>query len=239
MPMLALMGPKSRALLEAVSGEDLGNEVVPFGHSREIEIGYGRVRINRLTFVGELGYELYMPTEFALHVFDTLVKNGSPFGLKHGGFFAINSMRMEKGYRHWGHDIGEEDTPIQAGLGFAVAYDKPIDFIGRDAVLRAKEKGVPNRRLVQVRLAGGGNAPLLYHEEPILRNGQIVGSITSGGYGHRIEASLGMGYVSSADGVTLDFLNSGDFEVEVACERFRAEVQFKPFYDPKNDRIRL
>ncbi|WP_420722816.1 GcvT family protein [Hwanghaeella sp. LZ110] len=239
MPMLALMGPKSRALLEAVSGEDLGNDMVPFGHSREIEIGYGRVRINRLTFVGELGYELYMPAEFALHVFDTLVKNGSPFGLKHGGFFAINSMRMEKGYRHWGHDIGEEDTPIQAGLGFAVAYDKPIDFIGRDAVLRAKEKGVPNRRLVQVRLAGGGNAPLLYHEEPILRNGQIVGSITSGGYGHRIEASLGMGYVSSADGVTLDFLNSGDFEVEVACERFRAEVQFKPFYDPKNDRIRL
>lgn len=239
MPMLALMGPKSRALLEALSGEVLSNEVLPFGHSREIEIGYGRVRINRLTFVGELGYELYIPAEFSLHVFNVLTENGKQFGLKHGGFFAINCMRMEKGYRHWGHDIGDEDTPIQAGLGFAVAYDKPVEFIGRAALLRAKEKGLSQRRLIQVRLAGDDAAPLLYHDEPILRNGEIVGSITSGGYGHRIGASLGMGYVSCPDGVNLDYLNSGDFEVEVACERIRAEVQFKPFYDPMNDRIRL
>jgi 4-methylaminobutanoate oxidase (formaldehyde-forming) len=239
MPMLALMGPKSRALLEALSGEDLSKEVLPFGHSREISIGYGTVRINRLTFVGELGYELYIPTEFALHVFDTLIQNGQPFGLKQGGFFAINCMRMEKGYRHWGHDIGEEDTPIQAGLGFAVAYDKPVDFIGRDALLRAKEQGLPTRRLIQIKLAECDTLPLLYHEEPILRDGKIVGSTTSGGYGHRIQASLGMGYVTCPDGVNLDFLNSGSFEVEIACERFRVDVQFKPFYDPKNDRIRL
>jgi glycine cleavage system aminomethyltransferase T/glycine/D-amino acid oxidase-like deaminating enzyme len=236
--LLAVMGPKSRALLATLSKEDLSNRSFPFATSREIEIGYARVRASRITFVGELGYELYIPAEFAVHVFEHIVERGPEFGLQHGGYFAINSLRMEKGYRHWGHDIGEEDTPLEARLDFAVRYDKPNGFIGRDALLRIKEQGVPRKRLVQVKLDGMANAPLLYHEEPILRDGKIVGSISSGAFGHRVGASLGMGYVHCPDGVTRDFLNAGTFEVEVACERYSAGVQFQPFYDPGNERIR-
>ncbi len=238
LPMLALMGPNSRALLQALSGEDLSNAALPFGHSREVCLGYAQVRASRLTFVGELGYELYIPAEFAPHVFDRIVERGSEFGLAHGGFFGINSMRMEKGYRHWGHDIGEEDTPLHAGLGFAVGWDKP-DFIGRDVVLRQRDKGTPTRRLIQVRLEGRENAPMLYHEELILHDGRIIGSVTSGAFGHRVEASLGLGYVSCPDGVTADFLSSGDFEVEVACVRYKAQLQLGAFYDPKNTTIRV
>lgn len=237
LPMLALMGPKSREMLSAISKVDLCNEALSFGQSREIPIGYATVRASRLTFVGELGYELYIPADFAQHVFDLLVEAGADFGLRHGGFFAINSMRMEKGYRHWGHDIGEEDTPLEAGLGFAVAWDK-TEFRGRDALLRARETGQSTRRLVQLRLGAGNNAPLLYHEEPILHRGTIVGSITSGAYGHRVNASLGLGYINHPDGVTPELLTSSDFEVEVACERYPAQLQLRPFYDPKNDRIR-
>lgn len=235
--MLGVMGPNARALLERLSGDDLSNDAFPFATSREIEIGYAKVRASRITYVGELGWEITIPTEFAAHVFETITAAGEDHGLGQGGYFAINSLRMEKGYRHWGHDIGEEDTPLQAGLGFAVGFDKP-DFIGRDALLRARDAGTPTRRLVQVRLDGRDNAPMLYHEEPIIRDGEIVGSITSGGYGHRIGASLGMGYVSCPDGVTKDFLDSGGFEVEVACERYAANAQFKPFYDPTNARIK-
>jgi len=238
LPMLGLMGPRSRELLAALSREDLSNERFPFATSRELEIGYARVRASRITYVGELGYELYIPAEFAAHVFDRIIQAGADFGLRHGGYFAINSLRMEKAYRHWGHDIGEEDTPLEAGLGFAVGFDKPGGFIGRNALLAARENGTPRKRLVQVKLDGMGNAPLLYHEEPIVRNGQIVGSITSGAYGHRVNASLGMGYVHCPEGVTSDFLSSGRFEVEVACERYRAELQLRPFYDPKNERVR-
>ncbi|MCB1435076.1 MAG: aminomethyltransferase family protein, partial [Alphaproteobacteria bacterium] len=149
LPMMGLMGPKSRALLEAVSGSDFSNEAFPFGTSREIDLGYARVRASRLSYVGELGWELYMPAEFAGHVFEKIVEAGAGLGLTMGGFFAINSLRMEKGYRHWGHDIGEEDTPLQAGLGFAVAFDKPGGFIGRDALVRQRDAGPAERRLVQ------------------------------------------------------------------------------------------
>jgi 4-methylaminobutanoate oxidase (formaldehyde-forming) len=195
------------------------------------------VRASRLTYVGELGYELYVPADFAQHVYDRIVAAGAEFGLGHGGYFAINSMRMEKGYRHWGHDIGQEDSPLQAGLGFSVGWDKP-DFRGRDALLRARDMGKPIRRLVHICLEGADNVPMLYHEEPILCDGRIVGSVTSGGYGHRINASLGMGYVSHPDGVTAQYLNSNQFEVEVACRRIPAKVQLGTFYDPKNERIR-
>lgn len=236
--MLALMGPNSRDLLQALSRADLGNEAFPFATSREIEIGYARVRATRLTYVGELGWELYIPAEFAAHVFDRIVEAGPDFGLRHGGFFAVNCLRMEKGYRHWGHDIGEEDSPLEAGLGFAVSFDKPGGFIGRDALMRAKELGTPAKRLVQIRLQGGVDAPLVYHEEPIVRDGGIIGSVTSGGFGHRVGASLGMGYVHCPDGVTRDFLDSGTFEVEVACKRYPAEVRFSPFFDPRNERIK-
>lgn len=238
LPMLALMGPDSRALLEKVSGESLSNEVFPFGSSRELEIGYARVRATRVTYVGELGWEIYIPAEFSQYVFDELIEAGSEYQLGHAGYFAINSLRMEKGYRHWGHDIGEEDTPIEAGLEFAVAYDKPEGFIGQKALIAKRAQKPSTKRLVQVRLACDEPQPFLYHDEPILREGKIVGSITSGAYGHRLNASLGMGYIQSKDGINKSYVDSGNFEVEVACERYPVDVQFAPFFDPANTRIK-
>lgn len=243
LPMIGLMGPNSRALLEKLSGADLSNEAFPFGASKELEIGYGKVRANRLTYVGELGWEIYIPAEFAQNVYEAIVAAGGDFGLTHCGYFAMSSCRTEKGYRHWGHDIGDEDTPLQAGLGFAVAWDKPGGFIGREALLaeRAERdaKGALDRRLVQIMIRESGkNAPMLYHEEPILRDGQVVGSITSGAWGHRINASIGMGYVACKDGVTQDWISSGNWEVEVAWKRYPIDLQFKPWYDPKSDRVK-
>ncbi|MDR6756860.1 4-methylaminobutanoate oxidase (formaldehyde-forming) [Mycoplana sp. BE70] len=238
MPMLALMGPKSRALLEKLTPADLSDAGFPFGTSREIDLGYARVRASRLTYVGELGWELYMPAEFAGHVFEKLAEAGEGLGLKMGGFFAINSLRMEKGYRHWGHDIGEEDTPLQAGLGFAVAFDKPGGFIGREALLRQRERGPVERRLVQLRLETDGIPPHLYHNEPILRDGEIVGSVTSGAYGHRIGASLGMGYVTRPGGFDAEWLETGHWQVEIAWKRYPARLQLRPWYDPRGERLR-
>ena len=236
--MLAVMGPKARALMARVSPEDFSDAAFPFGTSREVDLGYARVRASRLTYVGELGFELYVEAEFAAHVYDVLAEAGQDLGLKPAGFFALNSLRMEKGYRHWGHDIGEEDTPYQAGLGFAVALDKPGGFVGRDALLRQKAAGPMTRRMVQVRLKDSDHPPLMFHHEPILRDGQIVGSIMSGAYGHRIGASLGLGYVSVEGGVTAEWLRSGPFEIEIAMKRYAAELQFGPWYDPKGERIR-
>ncbi|MES0824948.1 GcvT family protein [Ruegeria sp. SCP11] len=235
--VLSLMGPQSRALLEDLSKSDLSNAVFPFATSQELDVGFARARANRVTFVGELGWELYVPTEFALNVYEAIRAKGSQYGLELGGAFAINSLRMEKGYRHWGHDIGEEDTPFQAGLGFAVDLNKK-DFLGKDALQSARDKGLPTRRLIQIQLEGGMDAPLLYHGEPILRNGKVVGTTTSGGYGYRIDASLGMGYVSCAEGVSKEFLESGQFAVEVACRHYPANVQLNSFFDPGNTRIK-
>lgn len=237
LPMLALMGPKSRALLQSISSADLSNAAFPFGTSREIELGYAKVRASRVTFVGELGYELLIPADFAQHVFDVLVEAGEDFGLKQAGFFALNCLRMEKGYRHWGHDIGEDDTPLEAGLGFAVAWDKTGGFIGRDALLRQRERGVLQRRLVQLRL-DGADAPMLYHNEPIWRAGELVGEITSGAWGHTVGASLGMGYVRCKDGIDAAWLAAEPLEVEVAWKRYPARAQLGPWYDPKSERVK-
>lgn len=237
LPTLAVMGPASRALLQAVSPDDLSNAAFPFGWSREIEIGYAKVRASRVTYVGELGWELTMPAEFAQHVYDVLSEAGRSLGLAPAGFFALNSLRMEKGYRHWGHDIGMDDTPLDAGLGFAVGWDKPGGFIGREALLRQREQGAPRRRLVQLRL-DGENPPMLYHNEPIWRGGKLVGSITSGGYGHVVGASLGMGYVEAPEGVSDAWLAAEPIEVEVAWQRYPARAQLQPWFDPKSLRVK-
>ncbi|WP_333814723.1 GcvT family protein [Tabrizicola sp.] len=236
--MLAIMGPKARELMARVSPDDVSNAGFPFGTSREIDLGYARVRASRLTFVGELGFELMIETEFAAHVWEVLAEAGRDLGLKPAGYFALNSLRMEKGYRHWGHDIGEEDTPLNGGLGFAVALDKPGGFIGSAALLRQKAEGPVRRRLVQVMLTGGAEAPMLYHHEPILRDGRLVGSVMSGAYGHRVGASLGLGYVSHPKGVAKDWLETGTWEVEVAMKRYPAKLQLGPWYDPNGERIK-
>jgi glycine cleavage system aminomethyltransferase T/glycine/D-amino acid oxidase-like deaminating enzyme len=237
--MLGIMGPSSRPLLEKISGADLSNEVHPFAHSREIDLGYARVRASRITYVGELGYELYMPTEHLAEVYERLVDAGAAFALTHAGYYAMGACRVEKGYRSWGHDIGDADTPLEGGLAFTIAWDKPGGFIGREALLAQKGAGPLPKRLVQVALQdNSAAAPLLFHEEPLLRDGVLVGSIKSGAWGHRVGRSLGMGYVHCSEGVTREWLASGQWSVEVAWTAHPVDVQLEPFYDPKNTRIR-
>jgi 4-methylaminobutanoate oxidase (formaldehyde-forming) len=197
------------------------------------------LRASRITYVGELGWELYVPAEHCLDVYERLLETGAAFGLRHAGYHAMAACRLEKGYRHWGHDIADEDTPLEAGLGFTIAWEKPGGFLGREALLAQRGRNVPPKRLVQVMVTdASAAAPLLYHEEPIIRDGVIVGSIKSGAWGHRVERSLGMGYVACEAGVTREWLESGRWEVEVACDRHPAQVQLQPWYDPTNARIK-
>ncbi|MHA1547378.1 MAG: GcvT family protein [Alphaproteobacteria bacterium] len=235
MAMIGVMGPNAREFLQSLTPDDLSNEAFPFATSREIELGYAKIRASRITYVGELGWELYVPTEFATGVYDTLVAAGEDFDLQQVGMHAMNSLRMEKAYRHWGHDIADEDTPLEAGLGFAVAWDKPEGFIGREALVQQRRNGM-RKRLVQFAL--DDPEPLLYHNEPIWRDDRIVGYIRSGMFGHALGKSLGMGYVESDDGIDADFVKSGHYEIEVACQRFAATASLRPFYDPKSERVK-
>ncbi|MCR9221048.1 MAG: FAD-dependent oxidoreductase [Alphaproteobacteria bacterium] len=240
LPMLGVMGPNSRALLTALAPHtDWSTAAFPFGTMQPVEIGFAKLHAGRVSYVGELGWELYIPAEFSAHVYDRIVEAGADFGLKHAGIHAMNACRVEKGFRHWGHDIADEDTPLEAGLGFAVAWDKPGGFIGREALLAQKEKGTPAKRMIQIALEDESEAaPLMLHEEPILRDGEIVGSTTSGAWGHRVGKSLAMGYVHCEGGVTKDWLESGRWEVEIAWAAHPARVQFAPWYDPKAERMR-
>ena len=232
--VLAIMGPNARKLLQAVSPNDFSNEVNPFGTAQEIELGMGLARVHRVTYVGELGWEIYMPSDMAAHAFETLYEAGQDMGLKLCGMHMMDTCRMEKGFRHFGHDITSEDHVLEAGLGFAVKTEKP-DFIGRDAVLCKKETGL-EQRLVQFKLKD--SEPLLYHNEPILRNGENVGYLSSGGYGHHVGAAIGMGYVPCKGESVAELLNS-KFEIDVMGTRVKAEAQLKPFYDPKSERVKV
>ncbi|MCE2491171.1 MAG: GcvT family protein [Alphaproteobacteria bacterium] len=232
--VLGVMGPKARDLLSRVTSADLANDAFPFAASREIDIGYTTARATRITYVGELGWELYVPVEFAAGVYDELMAQGQDVGLTPVGFHAVHSLRMEKGYRHWGHDISDEDTPQEAGLGFAVAHGKNAGFIGRDAVLRQRETGV-NKRLVLFALEDP--EPLLYHYEPIHRDGEIVGYLTSGMFGHTVGAAIGMGYVGHEAGVTREWIEAGSYDIEIAGKRCPARASLTAFYDPERKRI--
>ncbi len=232
-----VQGPNSRNLLQKVTPADLSNEAFPFGSSRIIEVGCATARASRISYVGELGWELWVPSDMALHVYEVLCEAGREFDLSNVGMHAMNSLRMEKGYRHWGHDIADEDTPIEAGLNFAVKYDKPGGFIGREALLKQRESGVVTRRLVQFLMSDP--EVMIYHNEPIVRDGEICGYITSGMYGHTLGGSVGLGYVNNPGGVDADYVNSGTYEIEVACERFAATASLRPMYDPKNERIKM
>jgi 4-methylaminobutanoate oxidase (formaldehyde-forming) len=232
--VLGVMGPRSREILSRLTNADLSNATFPFGTTREIEVGYATVRATRITYVGELGWELHVPTEFAMGVYDDVVAAGEDLGLRHAGYHAMDSLRLEKGYRSWGHDIGGDDTPLEAGLGFAVSFKKS-GFVGRDALLRQRETPLP-RRLVMFTL--DDPEPLLLGDEPIYRDGALVGRITSGAFGHTLGRSVGMGYVAHADGVDEAFLQAGRWELEIATERFPATAQLEPPYDPKSTRVR-
>jgi len=237
MAVLGVMGPRSRDLLSQLTDADMSPAAFPFGTSQIIDLGYARVRASRITYVGELGWELYIPTECAPGVFDALMQAAPSVGGRLAGYHALNSLRMEKGYRHWGHDISDEDTPLQSGLGFAVAMKKPGGFIGLAALEAQKEAGL-TRRLVQFALDDA--TPLLYHNEPIWRDGAIVGRISSGMFGHHLGKSLGMGYVEcQTQGEATEAILQGRYEIEVAGVRYSAQPSLAPWYDASSARIKV
>ncbi|EDM70615.1 FAD dependent oxidoreductase/aminomethyl transferase [Roseobacter sp. AzwK-3b] len=231
--VLAVMGPKARDVMRAVSPDDFSNDAHPFGMARQIEIGMALARAHRVSYVGELGWEIYISADMAGHVFETLIEAGADHGLKLCGMHVMDSCRIEKGFRHFGHDITCEDHVLEAGLGFAVSKTKP-DFIGRDAVARKRDAGL-DTRMMQFRLTDPD--PLLYHNEPILRDGQIVGFLSSGSYGHHLGGAIGLGYVP-CKGETPDQLLASSYEIDVAGTRVQAEASLKPLYDPTGARVK-
>jgi 4-methylaminobutanoate oxidase (formaldehyde-forming) len=232
--MVAVMGPHARDLLQSLTDADLSNAAFPFGTTREIDLGYGFVRANRLTYVGELGWELLIPSAFAEHMFEVVLEAGAEHGLRPAGYHAMNSLRLEKAYRSWGHDISSSDTPLEAGLGFTVKWDKPGGFIGRDALLRQRERGV-QRRLAQLLLTDPD--VVLEHDEPIYRDGAFVGRVASTMYGHTLGGSVALGWITAPEsGTDRAWFTSGSYEIEHAGQRTPAQTSLTPLYDPKSER---
>ncbi|OQY02342.1 MAG: FAD-dependent oxidoreductase [Desulfobacteraceae bacterium 4572_123] len=233
--MLAVMGPQSRDLLSILTDEDLSNAAFPYATAKEMDLAYARPLAVRMSYVGELGWEFYIPTMFALPVFDAIMAAGEKFGLRLVGMQAVNSLRMETGYRHWESDITPEDTPYEAGLGFGVKLDKG-EFDGRPALIRQKRDGL-TKKMAMFTLDDPD--PMLYANEPIYRNGEVVGQIRSGAYGHLLGCAVGMGYVNHAGGVTDDWIISADYEIMIEGEKVPAKVFLRSPYDPNNKRTKM
>lgn len=232
---LAVMGPRSRDLLQAICENDVSREAFPFRCAREIIVAGAPVFALRVSYVGELGFELHVPTEYALTVYDALVAAGEPFGLRNAGYRTLDSLRLEKANKAWGADIGPDYTPLEAGIGYALAFSKETPFRGRDALLVQREKPLTRRLAV---LTADYPEILLLGRETIYRDGQAVGWLTSGGFGHTLGLPIGLGYVRYEGGVTEDYLASGSWELEVATERVPARAQLEPLYDPEGARMR-
>ena len=239
--VMAVMGPEARDFLQPLIPQSLSNEDFPFGTAQPVEIGHGIARAHRVTYVGELGWELYVSTDMANHVFDTLMARAGDHPLRMCGLHALDSCRIEKAFRHFGHDISNEDHVLEAGLGFAVKEGKPDTrfggMIGADAVKAKRNDGL-NQRLMQFRLNDA--QPLLYHNEAILRDGEIVGYLTSGNYGHYLGGAIGLGYVKCReDGESAESQLRSEYSIDVAGTIVPAEVSFRPMYDPKSVQVRL
>jgi 4-methylaminobutanoate oxidase (formaldehyde-forming) len=233
---LNLQGPRSRELLQSLTSVDLGNAAFPFRHARAIDIGYARLLCIRITYVGELGYELHIPAEHAVHVYDRLVEAGRAFGLAHAGLKALASLRLEKGYRDYGHDIDNTDDPDEAGLGFTLDLNKPGGFIGKEALLARRARGPLTRRLAQVLLRDP--EPLMFHAEIVRRDGVAVGYVRAASYGHTLSGAVGLAMIEPGVPVDAAYLNAGRWEVEVAGCCYPATVSLAPLYDPRMTRIR-
>lgn len=231
--VLGLMGPQSRTLLQRLAESDLGRDVFPFGTMQEVMIAGAPVRVLRISFVGELGYELHVPTEYLLTVFDTLHDAGVEHGLVNAGYRAIDSLRLEKQFCAWGAEIGPDHSLLEAGLGFAVDQNK-ADFVGRDAVYA--QRSAPLKKILATFIITG-DQPLL-GGETIYRDGEVVGWITSGGFAHSFVCPVGLGYVRREQGVDTDYLASGCYELDVAGTRFPAEISLRALYDPTGARMR-
>jgi 4-methylaminobutanoate oxidase (formaldehyde-forming) len=231
---LNIQGPRSRELLQSLTSVDLSNDAFPFRTARSIDIGFARALCVRITYLGELGYELYVPTEQATHLYDRVVAAGPAYDLRHAGLKSLASLRMEKGYRDYGHDIDNTDSVLEAGLGFAVSYDH--DFIGRPAVEAKKAEGPLTRRLVQVLLTDP--EPLLFHAEPVLRDGKPVGYVRAASYGHTLGGAVALAMVEGGEPVTGAWCDGAEWQVEVAGRTVPARASLKPLYDPTNLKIK-
>ncbi len=236
---LNVQGPRSRELLQSLTTVDLSDEAFPFRTARPVDIGFARALCVRITYLGELGYELYVPAEQALHLYDRVVAAGPSYGLRHAGLKALASLRMEKGYRDYGHDIDNTDSVLEAGLGFAVSWEHDgveHDFIGRKAVEAKKAAGPLTRRLVQVLLSDP--EPMLHHAEPVLRDGTAVGYLRAASYGHTLGGAVGLAMVQAHDAVDKAWLDGADWQVQVADRLVPATVSLRPLYDPTNLKIK-
>lgn len=240
--LLTLHGPNAREILQSISTNDLSNDAFPFGAAREIDVAYARGWVIRRSFLGELGYEMMFPTEFTHNVYDALLAAGKPHGLRHMGMFAMNACRIEKGFRHFGHDIAEDDTPYETGLGFAVKLDKASDFLGKERLVRQKADEGPayTHRMVSILVPGltAEEGPYLIHNESIWKDGEIVGHVTSGDWGFRLQAMVGLATIEKAGGVPKAWIDEGGFEVQIAGEFHPIKAQLGPFYDPKGEIMR-
>lgn len=233
---LNIQGPKSRELMQSLTSVDMSNEAFPFRTARYIDIGFARVLCIRITYLGELGYELYIPSEHGLHVYDRVVEAGEKVGLVHAGLKALSSLRMEKGYRDYGHDIDNTDNALEAGLGFAISMKKPDGFIGRDEVVKQREARPLTRGLAQVLLKDP--KPMLYHAEVVHRNGKPVGYLRAGSYGFTLGGAIGLAMIEAGEPLTDEYLESGKWEVDVAGTKYPAVVSLKPMYDPTMARVK-
>ena len=215
----------------------MSTESFPFGDFQPIELGMTRGYAGRVSYVGELGWELYVPVDQARHGFDFLWEKGESHGLSLAGMHALNSCRIEKKFVHYGHDVADHDTPLECGMGFVCNFDKEIPFIGRDAILEQKEsRSFMKKRMVQFLLEDPD--VVLYHHEPILHGGEIVGHLTSGDYGHTLGGAVGLGYIEIDEEVTKEYIEAGGFEIDVGGVRVPAKASLGAMYDPKAERMR-
>jgi len=233
---LNVQGPRSRELLQGLTSADLSNDAFPFRTAREIDLGYARALCVRITYLGELGYELYVPTEQALHVYDQLIAAGPSYGLRHAGLKALASLRMEKAYRDYGHDIDNTDSVLEVGLGFAVDLSRPTDFIGRRAVEAKKAAGPLTRRLVQILVHDP--EPLMFHAEVVRRDGVPVGYVRAASYGFTLGGAVGLAMIEAGEPLDQASLDSGTWEVEIAGCLYSATASLRPLYDPTNSKIK-
>ncbi len=236
MAQLNIQGPRSRELMQSLTTADMSNAAFPFRGAREIDINLARVLVLRITYLGELGYELYVPAEHALHVYDCIVAAGPGVGLRHAGLKTLASCRMEKGYRDYGHDIDNTDSVLEVGLGFAVDLDKPGGFLGKDAVLAQKAHGPLTRRLVQVLVKDP--AAMMFHAEIVYRNGRQVGYVRAASYGHTLGGAVGLAMISAGEPIDDQYLRQAAWEVDIAGRRYPAVASIRPLYDPQMGRVK-
>jgi glycine cleavage system aminomethyltransferase T len=231
-----VQGPRSRELMQAITTCDMSNGAFPFRAAKEIDIGFARALCVRITYLGELGYELYVPSEMAAHVYDRLTDAGSRCGLRHAGLKALASLRMEKGYRDYGHDIDNTDSVLEAGLGFALDLKKPGGFFGKEAVLAKKAKGPLTKKLLQVLVKDP--EPLMFHAEIVKRDGKTVGYIRAASYGFTLGGAVGLAMIEAGEPLDQAWVDKGTWEVEIANKTYPAIASLRPLYDPEMKRIK-